>query len=342
MKVTIYDIANKLGVSTATINRALNGKPKVSEKTRQLIIDTANEMGFKANKAAMCLARKTIRIGFIMYESIFDYNNEVLRGAKKACEDLFDFNVRGVFSIVKSETESRKIIREMKKMQESGCNGIVIIPDDDLTEYSNIIDNLFYDNVPVITVISDVEGSKRLMSVRNNGVISGKIACDLLWLLVQDKPVAIFTGFKDRGVYKENIEGFMLQQKRHPLNLVAIYENQDDPDIAYQATTKLIEDYPDISGIYISTGNSISVCKRIEELGLEGNIKIVASDVFPEIKELMKKEIINATIFQDPFNLGQLAFKYLYEHIAEGKDFESNILLKPQIVLSSNLETFVQ
>jgi len=345
MKVTIYDISNKLGVSTATVNRALNGKPKVSEETRRLVIETAKQMGFKANKAAMSLARKTIKIGFVMQESIYDFNNEVLRGAKKACDELSDFNVQGDFHIVNQPYGRSEMISIMRKMGESGFNGIILVPSDDMREYDQVIEELFYKDIPIATVISDVVNSKRLISVRNNGIISGKIAADLLWMLVQDKPVAIFTGFKDRGVHKENIDGFMLQQKKYPLNVVAVYENQDDPNIAYHATDKLLKEYPDVGGLYICSANSATVCKKIIELDMGGKIKIVASDIFSELNDYLEKGIINATIFQDPFNQGRLAFKYLYEHIAEGKNFDGfdgNILLKPQIVLEGNLESFLQ
>ena len=40
-KVTIYDVARRLGVSTTTVNRVLNNKPNVSEKTRKAVMDAA-------------------------------------------------------------------------------------------------------------------------------------------------------------------------------------------------------------------------------------------------------------------------------------------------------------
>ena len=45
-KVTIYDVSSKLGVSTATVNRVLNNKPNVSEKTRNRVLEAIKEMGY--------------------------------------------------------------------------------------------------------------------------------------------------------------------------------------------------------------------------------------------------------------------------------------------------------
>lgn len=180
-KVTIYDIAGKLGVSTATVNRALYGKPKVSEKTRQLVLETARSMGFKANKAAMSLARKTIRIGFIIFKTSFKYNEEVLLGARKACEDLSDFNVTGDFYIAADCGNRQDIIQTMHRMGDAGYDGIVLCPTDDTREYDKVIAGLKAKNIPVVTIISDIPGSGRLFSVRNNGRVSGENGCRVSW-----------------------------------------------------------------------------------------------------------------------------------------------------------------
>jgi len=339
-RVTIYDIAGKLGVSTATVNRALYGKPKVSEETRQLVLETARSMGFKANKAAVSLARKTIRIGFIIFKTDFRYNEEVLLGARKACEDLSDFNVAGDFRAAGDYGNRQVIIQMMNEMGDMGYDGIILCPTDDTREYEQTIAGLKTRNIPVVTVISDLPGGGRLFSVRNNGRISGKIAAEVLGMLVPGSPVAIFTGYRDRGIHKENVDGFMEQITKTSLQVVAVYENHDDPDIAYHATSRLLREYPDIKGIYIGTSNSMAVCRKITEEGYAGKIKIIASDVFPEISEQIRKGAVNATIFQEPFNIGRLSFKYLYEYLAEGRILDGEILLNPQIVLDSNLELF--
>ena len=43
--VKMQDIAEKLGVSTMTVSKALSGKSGVSEQTRQRIKELAEEMG---------------------------------------------------------------------------------------------------------------------------------------------------------------------------------------------------------------------------------------------------------------------------------------------------------
>ncbi len=67
MPVTIHDVANRLGLSIATVSRALAGHTDIALKTRQLVQQTAQEMGYTPNQAARQLRRKKAdAIGYIL------------------------------------------------------------------------------------------------------------------------------------------------------------------------------------------------------------------------------------------------------------------------------------
>lgn len=67
MPTTIRDVAKKLNLSIYTVSRALDGYDDVADKTRQLVIEAASEMGYAPNRAARQLRRqKTETMGFIV------------------------------------------------------------------------------------------------------------------------------------------------------------------------------------------------------------------------------------------------------------------------------------
>ena len=48
---TIKDIANRLGVSVSTVSKGLNGASDISEELRQIVLDTAVEMGYSTKRS---------------------------------------------------------------------------------------------------------------------------------------------------------------------------------------------------------------------------------------------------------------------------------------------------
>ena len=65
--IGIRDVAKKLNLSITTVSRALDGYDDVAEHTRQLVVTTAQEMGYAPNRAARQLRRQHAdTIGFIL------------------------------------------------------------------------------------------------------------------------------------------------------------------------------------------------------------------------------------------------------------------------------------
>ena len=66
-KTTIYDIAEKLNLTAATVSRALNNNLKISENTRKLVHETALEMNYEQNTLARALkSGKSFNVGVIV------------------------------------------------------------------------------------------------------------------------------------------------------------------------------------------------------------------------------------------------------------------------------------
>ena len=49
MNINIYDVSKKAGVSIATVSRVLNGNTRVSEKTRDKVINAMKELDYTPN-----------------------------------------------------------------------------------------------------------------------------------------------------------------------------------------------------------------------------------------------------------------------------------------------------
>lgn len=76
MKVSIFDVAKKSGLSVVTVSRVLNGAESVREKNRLKVLEAIKELDYRPNAAARSLARgKTGIVGLIvttLQDSFFD------------------------------------------------------------------------------------------------------------------------------------------------------------------------------------------------------------------------------------------------------------------------------
>ena len=90
--VSMKDIAQRCGVSVATVSKALNGQPDIGPETRDRICAAAEEMGYVTNSAARALkANRTYNIGILFVDEqnsglTHEYFSSVLESLKVEAE----------------------------------------------------------------------------------------------------------------------------------------------------------------------------------------------------------------------------------------------------------------
>ena len=91
--VSLKDIAQKCGVSVATVSKALNGHSDIGEDTRKRVAEVAREMGYVPNAVAKALKTdRTYNIGVLFVDEAgsgltHDYFSHVLDGFKRQVEE---------------------------------------------------------------------------------------------------------------------------------------------------------------------------------------------------------------------------------------------------------------
>lgn len=125
--VKLADIAERLGVSTVTVSKALSGQKGVSEEMREKIRRLAEEMGYRPPSASRREAeQKSFNIGVLIaerYLSKYDsfywqmYQQVAVKAAPKACFTLMEV----VSSHMEVENELPKLITERK------VDGVIVI-----------------------------------------------------------------------------------------------------------------------------------------------------------------------------------------------------------------------
>lgn len=77
----IKEIARRAKVSVATVSRALNNDPKVTEETKQIVLRIADELNYRPNILARNFAKKTSNIiGLILPDITDEFFSELIKG----------------------------------------------------------------------------------------------------------------------------------------------------------------------------------------------------------------------------------------------------------------------
>ncbi len=108
-RVTIKDIAEELGVSTATVSNVIHGKTKkISQQTVAKVQEKIEESGYLPNMAAVLLAQNTSKIVCIVLSNDAKYENKMI-------EDPF---VSGMLNYLSKELAENEYFVMLKEEQD--------------------------------------------------------------------------------------------------------------------------------------------------------------------------------------------------------------------------------
>ena len=196
-------------------------------------------------------------------------------------------------------------------------------------------------NKPILFLDSGIQTCSCIGVSRGDGSTSGRIAAQLMAMTVRksNPHIAIFTSAKDRPSQNKIITSFLESGKLYGFNSVTILETNDDYLLATSKIVDLFENHvPD--GIYVTTANSIPICHFLEQDDRYSDIVLITSDVYSELNEYIRRGVVTATIYQNPYQQAYNALRALALHLINGDPMSEEILVNPTIVLKSNLHLY--
>ncbi len=86
--VTLKELAKMCGVSISTVSNILNGKPKVSDETRQRVMEVVKQTGYQPNYFAQGMRKQKTRIIGIIVEDLKEFSTPpIVETVMAYCED---------------------------------------------------------------------------------------------------------------------------------------------------------------------------------------------------------------------------------------------------------------
>ncbi len=335
---TIKDIADLAGVSRGTVDRVLNNRGGVNPQTAEKIKEIAKALDYRPNRAGIALAaqKKKYKIGVILFSKDNPFFDEVSEGVQEKASELKDYGIDTITKRVEFDAGAQLLA--IDDLLKEGVHGLMLAPYND-PSIQKKIDNLMELGIPVVTVNTDISGSKRLAYVGSDYFKGGAMVAGLLSLMSNGElKLGIVSGSENVLCHSERIRGLSETIKsRYPgIHIIQVVENHDDEFESYALTKQMLKTHPEINAIFFVAAGVFGGCKAIKES--KRKLKVITFDDVPTTKEMLEEGVISTTISQMPYKQGSKSLDLLFEYLTSGvKPKEELNFVEHSIKIRENL-----
>lgn len=299
MRATLIDVAREADVSTATVDRVINNRPGVRARTREVVLQAAQRLGYVGeNQPASEAAGEHLTLDFVLPAGtnsfIEELRQQLLRQGNEA---------PGISARVHSIEGFNPLTLAEKLRELEGKSGGVGVVGLDHPAVREAIRLLTASGVPVLTLLSDIHHVPRVGYVGIDNRSAGRLAGYLMGRLLGPgrHKVALFAGSLSYRGHEEREAGFrhILAEEFPNLRVIDLTEVKDDTERAYQAAKAHLQEHPDIDAIYNIGGGKRGIARALEERGLARKVIFVGHELTAPIKRLLLDGTIDVLIDQN-------------------------------------------
>lgn len=206
---TIKDIADRLGIAVSTVSKGLNGASDISSDMRQLVLDTAVEMGYASKKMKAKESRKVcILIENMDYENIDQFGYEIIMGFKKSAARR-----HWEVTVIPTDLNMQTAEKYDTYMLKNGFSGAFLLG---FTLHDDWVKQLHKTSVPTVLLDNYIPKNSHVGYVGTDSMEGIALAVDHL-ISLGHKKIAFLNGSKNSMVSDERYQAFIQSMEEHGL-----------------------------------------------------------------------------------------------------------------------------
>ncbi|MDF2614451.1 MAG: degA [Clostridia bacterium] len=294
--MTIYDIAEKAGVSASTVSRVINNKPGIKAETREKIQKLLKEYNYTPDENARGLVNKATKlIGILIPDIRNNHHSDLAYVVEKKLRE------QGYCSIILNAGYEHKTMAEsIQILEQRKVDGIILVGSafqndrvekelrQRMTHAPIVLANGYLDLANVHGILIDERnGTKRLV--------------DLLYS--KGKRHIAFMGNLNTPSNQEKFYGYEEGMEKYGLteNKILFQVSGIEKESGYRGVKQLLSEHPDVdSVICVEDLMAVGVIRYLNELGIKipqqiavtgMNNSILGEITFPSITTLDNKMI---------------------------------------------------
>jgi LacI family transcriptional regulator len=336
-KTTITDIARKAGLSTATVDRALNGRAGVTPANRQRVLQAARELGYLPSEGMVPLPARPAHLEFLIPFG----QNAFMRDIARSIADF-----AATQPLVASCTVSMldgigpdALVPALDALA-ARTNGVGLITIDH-PKTRHAIRQLSESGVRVVTIASDVLSTPRAAYVGVENRVAGRTAAQIMGLMsgATRGSVGLFVGSRAFHGHEEREAGFRTYlEAHHPrLQILPAIETGEDAGRMRQGMTALLRTRADLVGVYCVGAGRKGVVEALKAARPERRPFIIMHDLTESSRAWLVDDLIDVVIDQNARLVGEQAVIRLLGAIATNRPLLTAQPIEPRIILRENI-----
>lgn len=301
-RVTLHDVARTAGVSLATVDRVLNGRPGVNPATIGRVQEAVALLQYRPDRMAARLSRaKDHRFHFVMPAGDNAFmqamEQEVLSAAERFAEE------RVQIAMTRVDVFDGDVLAEALLKLRGEVDGVAVVALDH-PAVCGAIDSLVDTGVTVVTLVSDVSDARRAHYVGIDNAAAGRTAASLLgrFLAGREGKIGLISGSMELRDHIERQLGFaQIVGREFPgLELLPLCEGRDDDHRVEQIAADMLAANDDLIGIYNAGAGNAGLVAALARAGRMDDMVFIAHELTPLNRHLLLTGTIDAIINQDP------------------------------------------
>lgn len=300
---TMADVAREAGVSVVTVDRVLNKRGSVRPSTRQKVIESARRLQFALAKIQDARAEAppavdpagTKSVAFLLLRSDDDFYRALARSMARQAGEHAQIKAHRVYYL---DGLSPEQCAELL-LQCGVDHDAIALTCVDHPRVNQAVDQLSQAGVRICTFITDITASQRAGYV---GIDNRKAGRTAAWAVsrLSRRPgkVGILLGdhrflcqelceISFRSYFREQAPGFALLDTR------LTFESASQ---AAMVTRQLLDEHPDLVGLYVSCGGEDGVIEALKARGRQADVVVVTHDLTGTTRDALVAGVVDVTL----------------------------------------------
>ncbi|CAM4330091.1 LacI family transcriptional regulator [Paenibacillus alkaliterrae] len=325
---TIKDVAKMAGVSISTVSYALNNNTKVSNKTKQKIMEAVRQLNYQKNGLASDLKKSSTRtIAIIVTDLAGPYYAELVKGIQEV-------TLSKGYDLLACSSVGEETSTAVKFLTEKRVDGAIVLA---YNISEDIIEQSARKEFPIILLDRKVD-NEFVVSIEIDNEEGSYMAAE--YLIEQGhRDIAYISGMAKSDLNFMRIRGYERALRTHGLDSKNRMHQfgHFNRDNGYSMTKMLITQGNLPSAImYANDEMAIGGIKAFKEHGIKvpSDVSIIGFDDI-ELAQYVRPSL--TTIMQPKYERGALAAHLIFQ-ILEGKEVDSHYKFPTKLVLRDSVK----